>query len=109
MLNDEQLKEALAKCPSPELVTKEHVEKKIHAVNFFNPTATLTVCVLELENGFNVVGQSAPVDPANFNKEIGQKVAYEQAFGKVWEFEGYLWKQSLYYKKQGDGAEKAAA
>lgn len=55
----------------------------------------LTVCCLTLANGFTVVGESACASPANFNAELGQKIAREKARDKIWALEGYLLKQSL--------------
>lgn len=49
----------------------------------------LTICVLVLKNGFTVVGKSAPVSAANFDLEIGRKVAREDAVRQVWALEGY--------------------
>lgn len=54
---------------------------------------TTTVCQLTLKNGFTVLGQSACIDPLNFNKTIGEKVAWDNAVDKVWELEGYLLQQ----------------
>jgi hypothetical protein len=56
----------------------------------------LTFCVLTLRNGFTVTGESACASPANFNAEIGRKVARENARAKIWPLEGYLLKQRLY-------------
>jgi hypothetical protein len=33
---------------------------------------------------------------ANFDEEIGQKIAYDNAREQIWQLEGYLLKQSLY-------------
>lgn len=55
----------------------------------------LTVCCLTLQNGFTVVGESACASPANFNAELGQKIAREKARDKIWALEGYLLKQRL--------------
>jgi hypothetical protein len=55
----------------------------------------LTVCCLTLQNGFTVTGESACASPENFNAEIGQKIARENARGKIWALEGYLLKQAL--------------
>lgn len=55
----------------------------------------LTVCCMTLKNGFTVTGESACASPANFNKEIGEKIAYENARNKIWALEGYLLKQRL--------------
>jgi hypothetical protein len=65
--------------------------------NYWQPEGTtLTVCALTLTNGTNVVGESACVSPSNFDAEIGQKIAYDNARSKVWALEGYLLKQKLH-------------
>ena len=56
----------------------------------------LTVCCIELVNGFTVTGESACASPENFNEEIGQKIAFENARNKIWMLEGYLLKQKLF-------------
>jgi len=56
----------------------------------------LTVCVLTLQNGFTVTGESACVSPENFDAEIGQKVSRENAIEKIWMLEGYRLKQHLF-------------
>ena len=56
----------------------------------------LTHCVLVLKNGFTVTGESACASPENFDRIIGQKIAYENARNKIWELEGYLLKEKLY-------------
>lgn len=60
------------------------------------PGTTVTVCLLELENGFSVIGHSAAASPENFDAEIGRAVARDQAREKIWPLEGYLLKQRLY-------------
>lgn len=54
---------------------------------------TTTVCQLTLKNGYTVIGTSACIDPLEFNKAIGEKVAWDNALEKVWDLEGYLLKQ----------------
>lgn len=56
----------------------------------------LTVCCLTLQNGFTVTGESACASPENFDAEIGEKIAYENAKNKIWQLEGYLLKQKLH-------------
>lgn len=56
----------------------------------------LTVCCLSLQNGFTVTGESACASPDNFNEEIGQKIARENARNKIWALEGYLLRQKLH-------------
>ncbi len=56
---------------------------------------TLTVCALTLRNGFIVTGESAAASPENFDKEIGRKIARDNARNKIWAFEGYLLREKL--------------
>lgn len=60
------------------------------------PMETLTFCVLVLENGFTVTGESACASPENFDAEIGRKIAFENARNKIWQLEGYLLKENLH-------------
>jgi hypothetical protein len=55
----------------------------------------LTICVLVLSNGFTVVGKSACASPANFNAELGRKIARADAVNQIWPLEGYLLKSKL--------------
>lgn len=57
--------------------------------------STLTFCILVLKNGFIVTGESACASPENFNAEIGQKIARENAKQKLWPLLGYALKQEL--------------
>ncbi|MCZ0752576.1 Gp49 family protein [Aeromonas enteropelogenes] len=63
------------------------------------PLSLLTFCVLTLENGFTVTGESACASPENFDAEIGRKIARDNAINKVWMLEGYLLKQRLHEEK----------
>lgn len=73
------------------------IEAKIAAeiYHVFEGT-TLTVCVLTLQNGFTVTGESAAASPENFDEEIGRKIARENAANKIWMLEGYLLKEKLH-------------
>lgn len=59
------------------------------------PGTTLTVCCLTLRNGFTVTGESAAASPANFDAELGRKVARSHARDKIWALEGYLLRDRL--------------
>lgn len=76
-------------------ITKEHLESIIANKAFHRLSDVLTVCVLTLRNGFTVTGESACVSPANYNQEIGENVAYQNAFSKLWQLEGYALKNKL--------------
>ena len=55
----------------------------------------LTFCVLVLENGFTVTGESACASPENFDAEIGKKIARQNAIQKVWPLMGYELRSKL--------------
>lgn len=44
----------------------------------------LIVCIIRLDNGFYLVGKSAPVDPNNFDEEHGKELAYDDALRQAW-------------------------
>ncbi|MEL4888574.1 Gp49 family protein [Pectobacterium betavasculorum] len=64
--------------------------------DYHDSLKTLTFCVLSLKNGFTVTGESACASPANFDPEIGRKIARENAVNKIWLLEGYLLKEKLW-------------
>lgn len=57
--------------------------------------SALTICVLLLDNGWTLVGKSAPADVRNFNADLGKKFAREAALRELWPLEGYLLRQKL--------------
>jgi hypothetical protein len=59
------------------------------------PLGILTFCVLLLENGFTVTGESACASPENFDAEIGRKIARANAVQKMWPLMGYELKSKL--------------
>lgn len=88
----------------PEDIDSAIVDEKYHV---FEGT-TLTVCCLVLRNGFTVTGESAAASPENFDQEIGQKIARENARNKIWMLEGYLLREHLYRRsQQGDSSSEA--
>lgn len=70
----------------------------------------LTFCVLVLQNGFTVSGESACASPENFNADIGRKVARANAIDKVWGYMGYALKEKLHTEaiRQAAIAQRAA-
>ncbi len=55
----------------------------------------MTLCVLILSNGFTVIGESACVSPENYDPEVGNKIARQNAVHRIWMLEGYLLKEKL--------------
>lgn len=89
-------KELQAKGLNAPRLTPDLIESKIVKEEYHLLTDVLTVCVLTLENGFTVTGESACASPANYNKEIGDRIARDNAREKIWVLEGYLLKQKLF-------------
>lgn len=77
-------------------LTPALIDETIEKESYHRLTDVLTVCVLTLRNGFTVTGESACASPENYNEEIGNKIARENARDKIWVLEGYLLKQKLY-------------
>ena len=91
VLNTAQLQEALDKSPSQLRVTPEMLDSRIASVGYQVLAGTsVTICNLTLDNGFSVRGESACVDPANFNRDVGQTIAYNNAKNKLWQLFGFL-------------------
>ncbi len=77
---------------NPQMIDETICSEQYHVF----PGTTMTVCALTLRNGYIVTGESAAASPENFDKEIGRKIARENARNKIWELEGYLLQQRLY-------------
>ena len=106
-----------SKIKAVEYILPRDVCKRDNGVEVFDaplPLQTLTFCILTLENGFTVTGESACASPENFDAEIGKKIAYDNAREKIWLLEGYLLKEKLnhqikiqeHFASQGVDAEK---
>jgi len=78
-----------------ETVTPDKIKSKITDVKYV-VNGVHTICYLTLENGFTVTGQSACAHPDNYNQELGEKIAYDNAFREIWPLEGYLLKEKLF-------------
>lgn len=59
------------------------------------PLRLLTFCVLVLQNGFTVTGESACASPENFDAGIGRKIARSNAVNRIWPLMGYALRDRL--------------
>lgn len=73
-----------------------------HPVPDFSPLHLLTFCVLTLRNGFTVTGESACVSAANFNQDMGRRIAREKAVEKIWPLLGYALRDKLHTTEMAD-------
>jgi len=85
---------------APRIVPQRIDDVIIDETYYIFPNTTVTVCLLTLENGFNVIGESACASPENFDEDIGRKVAKNDAKSKIWNLEGYLLKEILHNRKK---------
>ena len=82
-------------------ITPADIDAAIKAEDFHVFTGSqLTVCCMTLQNGFTVTGESACASPANFNAELGQKIARDNARNKIWPLAGYLLRERLHQAVQ---------
>ena len=77
-------------------LTLDDIQSKIESATYLNPVGTLTIAILTLTNGYTVTGESACLNPADFDADVGKKIAYENAEEKIWMLEGYLRKEMAY-------------
>lgn len=48
-----------------------------------------------MNNGFTVIGKSVPASPANFDAQLGRKLAYEDAVRQIWPLMGFALRARL--------------
>ena len=90
----ERIKELLAASTAPR-VTEQQVGGEAVTGEYIH-RGVLTICILTLQNGFTVVGQSSCASPENFNEEIGRHYALKDAERQVWPLLGFRLKDQLH-------------
>ena len=96
-MNELELEIELTTKSSAPRVTLDHIDSVIVSEQYYVfPGSTLTICALTLKNGYIVTGQSAAASPENFSREIGRRIARDNARNKIWSLEGYLLREQLY-------------
>jgi uncharacterized protein YuzB (UPF0349 family) len=77
-------------------LTPDHIDSVIDVAHYHViDGTTCTVCALVLVNGFVVIGKSAAASIENFDKELGQRIAFDDARRQIWALEGYLLREKL--------------
>lgn len=76
-------------------ITEAQIRDRIGLVEFIKPETNphMTICVMNMKNGFSVIAHSCPVDPANYNEQLGQDIAEKKCIDQLWQLEGYLLKE----------------
>lgn len=60
-----------------------------------SPLRLMTLCILVMENGFVIIGKTAPASPENFNQQLGEQFSFEDALRQLWPLEGYALRERL--------------
>lgn len=81
-------------------LTETYLQEQIKETSSQRYGDTGTLCVLTLKNGYTVTGTSGCIDPTIFAEDIGERIAFENAFNKLWEILGYGEKQRWYEEVQ---------
>ena len=72
------------------MLTKKDLIRHIVKHEYHDMGKKTTVCLLTLDNGFEVVGTSSCIDPKNYDQRTGAAIAYENAVEKLWELYWFL-------------------
>ena len=64
-------------------ITLADLKSRVKSVEYVE-REVLNVAILQLDNGYWLVGKSAPVDPVNYDPEYGRELAYEDALRQAW-------------------------
>jgi hypothetical protein len=73
----------------------EYLESRIKTVEYMQVRDRMIMCFITMVNGYEVTGEAYVADPANHVEEKGRRVAYNNAFDKLWSLEGYLLKERM--------------
>ena len=70
-------------------------DKALDGCPLMDSLKLLSICILVLKNGFTIIGKSAPASEANFDADLGRKLAYEDAIRQCWPLMGYALREKL--------------
>ena len=81
-------------------ITPDHIDSLIVSQNFtILPSGKTGITELILKNGFSVTGETSTVSKENFDIELGKKISFDKARNKIWELEGYLLQEKIYWQQ----------
>lgn len=68
-----------------------YTESKIIARDYI-PHGLLTLCVITLDNGYKVVGESSCINPSDYNYHLGCSLSYNDGLKNAMTILGYEFK-----------------
>lgn len=86
-------------------ITKERIDALLGEADIRTLTlfGKCTVVTAKLKNGFVLTADSACVDPANYDKRMGERICLEHIANKLWELEGYRLQWDVFNKENRKG------
>lgn len=85
-------------------VTESMIDQEIEKAEcLVFPGTTVTICCLTLKNGYTVIGKSACAHPDNFDQEIGQNLAIQDAKEQMWALLGFRLRDSITEQNSAKG------
>lgn len=94
-MTDEELQVLIAARPRIK-ITKEYIESRIFSHDYLKMTSTLTICIMQFDSGYRIVGKSACAHPDNYDQAIGQELAYRDCIAQAWPLFGFLLCEALH-------------
>lgn len=85
-------------------VTKQQIEEIVEQSEFetfHRVFGKQCVVVAKLPDGFTIVGESACVDPDNYDESIGVAIAMKRIEDEIWKLQGYLLQNRIYEDLKG--------
>lgn len=76
-------------------LTPADIDAAIKSVEYSKMGEKTSVCLVTLVNGYELIGVSSCVDPANFDPQIGNDLALKKAKDQIWMLEGYVLQNKL--------------
>jgi hypothetical protein len=73
-------------------------DRWVKKADFAKVGVKTTVCLLTLENGFEIVGTSACVDPKMFDATLGKQYSLVDALDKLDELQGFAMQVEMFHK-----------
>lgn len=100
LLTDDELRTRLEGRPAPR-VKRDDIIDRIDLITF-DSLETVTICTITLDNGYSVRGEAACVNKENFDEQIGDRYAFDDAFKKLWPLFGFLLAETQFQEKKNE-------
>lgn len=91
---------------APKVTTQELDAAVVKSAFILLPDGRTTICMLTLDNGFTVRGESSCVCIENYDQKKGEEIAANNALDKVWQLLGFRLADRLHQIKLKKGRGK---